>query len=577
MPWSAQGFWTPEEDDVGTQVAKVVNAGGPLMKAAKGLGIATANRRGLANSSIAAGASQAEVLKAAVPIAGQSAAQIAQKNLAALEANNQMKYGTTLQQMQDEAAKERLGLQIGSTERISGNEITARSGDIDRQLGSQERMHGLGIASDERMQGNQIASTERLTAQEIAARMSELTTRIDADRVLAAQGDEAAMARLQADLGSRAQLAALDASTQTNIASMREAGETSRLTASLASSERLSAAEIAARSNELSQRIEADLALAERGDAAAMDRLSAQLGSNERLSANEIAARASELTTRIEADRELAAQGDTAAMDRLSAQLGSTERLSAAELEARRTELDTRIAADRELAAQGDEAAMARLEADLASRAQLQTQGDEAAAERQRMADLGALERQREELANRTDLSAADREARLTEIDRQIAGNRELAQINSAADLERQRLANEGGLEQQRLQSTTSLNIADMEAAQSGRNTAVNASVNLNAAYMDAMGNSMANADIPANVRTTYQQSIQAATEASLNVIEQITGTNLSWTTTGGSSEIPAGMRPVMTQGASPDAPGVDWRQLPSGEWYLPSNGYVPA
>ncbi len=66
MAWTPDGFWKPEDSDAAGKVASVVSAGGPLMKQAAGLGMSTANRRGLANSSMAAGMAQAETYKVAV-------------------------------------------------------------------------------------------------------------------------------------------------------------------------------------------------------------------------------------------------------------------------------------------------------------------------------------------------------------------------------------------------------------------------------------------------------------------------------------------------------------------------------
>ena len=55
------------------QLKTITSQSSPLMEQAKAEGLKTANRRGLLNSSLAAGTSQAEVLKAATPIAQQDA------------------------------------------------------------------------------------------------------------------------------------------------------------------------------------------------------------------------------------------------------------------------------------------------------------------------------------------------------------------------------------------------------------------------------------------------------------------------------------------------------------------------
>lgn len=69
------------EQDVGTIAAEYASQNSGIMRQAAAKGMQTANRRGLLNSSIAAGASQAEVLERAVPMAMQTAQQNAQQNL----------------------------------------------------------------------------------------------------------------------------------------------------------------------------------------------------------------------------------------------------------------------------------------------------------------------------------------------------------------------------------------------------------------------------------------------------------------------------------------------------------------
>lgn len=386
MAFNAAGTWTPEDDDVGAQVSKTIAQGGPLMKAAKGMGAALANKRGLANSSMAVGAAQGEVLKAATPIASQTAAQTAQKNLAALQANENLRYGTTMQQMQDDAAKDRLGMQIGSTEKLTGLELTSR-----------EKISGNEIASQEKMQGSQIASTEKLSANEIAARMSELNTKIGADIKLAQMGDQAAMARLEKDLASREVLAKLEAQTQQSIASGNNATT-------------LKAAEM-------------------------------QIGGNLLLQREKIAADAS---------------------------------LSAAEREAELAKIDKQI--------QGN--------------LQLQVTSDAGAFARQQAADTSALERQREELQFRTDLSAQERQFEMERLDKDIAARKELGA---------------------------------MEIEANSKNAALGAASNATQSYMNALSATMNNDKMPASARANYEAALKAANQASLKLVEQMTGQTLSW------------------------------------------------
>ena len=83
MPAPAAPAVPQYDDSAASQLAKITTSDSPLMKQAASAGLATANRRGLLNSSVAVGASQAETIKAATPIAQADAAVNAQKNLQA--------------------------------------------------------------------------------------------------------------------------------------------------------------------------------------------------------------------------------------------------------------------------------------------------------------------------------------------------------------------------------------------------------------------------------------------------------------------------------------------------------------
>jgi hypothetical protein len=215
----------------------------------------------------------------------------------------------------------------------------------------------------------------------------------------------------------------------------------------------------------------------------------------------------------------------------------SREKLAAQDIEARMAELDKKIESDMALARQGDAAALERLKIDVASRNQVaQLQGstqasiasmqEKGASERlqmqlagqatlQGLADQAALERQREQIAGNMALSEAQRATELEKLDKQIASNKDLATLDAA----------------------TKLNLGEMETATSRNNSAVGAMTTMQAAYMTAMSQSMANADIPASARAAYEQSIQRATEANIGLIEQMTGIDLAW----GSNTIAAG------------------------------------
>lgn len=83
MAYDANGFWKPEDDNVVSQTTGLMAGDSPLIKQARSQGEAAANRRGLLNSSISAGASEGAAYAAAIPLASQQSAQIHAKNMLA--------------------------------------------------------------------------------------------------------------------------------------------------------------------------------------------------------------------------------------------------------------------------------------------------------------------------------------------------------------------------------------------------------------------------------------------------------------------------------------------------------------
>ncbi len=83
-PWEVSGNQTVAE-----QIRQITGSGSPLMQQAETQGLAAANRRGLANSSIAVGAAQDALYKTALPIAQQDAGAYAQAAQFSANAQNQ--------------------------------------------------------------------------------------------------------------------------------------------------------------------------------------------------------------------------------------------------------------------------------------------------------------------------------------------------------------------------------------------------------------------------------------------------------------------------------------------------------
>lgn len=82
MPFNSKGEWVPEDDSVANKLTALTSSNSPYIAQAKAAGLQTANKRGLLNSSMAAGASEGAAISAALPIASQDASQTSQKNLA---------------------------------------------------------------------------------------------------------------------------------------------------------------------------------------------------------------------------------------------------------------------------------------------------------------------------------------------------------------------------------------------------------------------------------------------------------------------------------------------------------------
>lgn len=94
----------PGDASVSGQLTGLLDSNSPYMKQAKQAGLRVAGRRGLLNSSIAAGSSEAAAIAAAAPIASQDAAQIHARNQSQLEGDINLRNATTLQTQQDAAA-----------------------------------------------------------------------------------------------------------------------------------------------------------------------------------------------------------------------------------------------------------------------------------------------------------------------------------------------------------------------------------------------------------------------------------------------------------------------------------------
>jgi hypothetical protein len=90
MAW-VDGKWIDEKDSVSGNLTGLLSANSDYIKQARSQGEKAAGRRGLLNSSIAAGSGQSAAISAALPIASQDASIAAGKNAAQAEFTSQTK------------------------------------------------------------------------------------------------------------------------------------------------------------------------------------------------------------------------------------------------------------------------------------------------------------------------------------------------------------------------------------------------------------------------------------------------------------------------------------------------------
>lgn len=154
MPFDASGRWIPEDDSVSVKLTGLLADNSKYMQTARAAGERTAHKRGLLNSSIAAGAAENAAIAAAAPIASQDASQTAQKNQAVIEGgislDNQTKLNaqqiegqSQLQAMQDKAALERAKLSESGASARQLAEFDARKEEQVRQIASSERQAAM--------------------------------------------------------------------------------------------------------------------------------------------------------------------------------------------------------------------------------------------------------------------------------------------------------------------------------------------------------------------------------------------------------------------------------------------------
>jgi hypothetical protein len=197
------------DDSVADRIGQITAQDSPLMQAARTEGLKVANRRGLLNSSMAAGASQGAALNYALPIASQDAGQDFQRNQAARAFEYGMAGQDSAQAWQaGESAlnrdlEERLqGRDIASREKLTLAQIASTEGLAKAQRELDLVMQRNAISAVDQQQIRQIASTEGMAAAERA-----LQERLQGRDITSREG----LAKAQRELEERMQGAAISA------------------------------------------------------------------------------------------------------------------------------------------------------------------------------------------------------------------------------------------------------------------------------------------------------------------------------------------------------------------------------
>ncbi len=178
MPWDATGRWIPEDDSVIPRLTGLLASDSKYIQTARAAGTRTAQRRGLLNSSIAAGAAESAAIAAGAPLASQDAQQVAQKNQAVLEGGINLTNQKEIQAADFAGRSGLLGqeagftrerdllLQQGATEQQI-REFDQRTKEQTANLSSSERVALLG--SDTDLRQTQIAANSQLSGNYLSA------------------------------------------------------------------------------------------------------------------------------------------------------------------------------------------------------------------------------------------------------------------------------------------------------------------------------------------------------------------------------------------------------------------------
>lgn len=148
-----------KDQTVEGRVEGILSSNSPLMKAAETYGLQTANKRGLLDSSIAVGAAQGEMIKAATPIATADAGALQQQQTAKVQGDIQGNlYGT----------------QAGYSSKLSEQEAGQKMGLEEYSQGQANERQRQELANKSTLAQMDVANREKTTLSQGVASMGQV-------------------------------------------------------------------------------------------------------------------------------------------------------------------------------------------------------------------------------------------------------------------------------------------------------------------------------------------------------------------------------------------------------------------
>lgn len=201
IPEEEKRYKPVEEETVAGQMGGLLSSGSSYLEAAKTRGEQFANRRGLLNTSMAAGATEAEAIKAALPIAQQDAGYMQSRGLESQKGDIQTGLYETqgrisggLLAQEGEQAKELSTLGYGQEQAL-----TAQKGDIQTGLTELEAKKRAGLSAQEHTQGIALEEIQQGGANYRLGLENDIKTRLAGTEI--SSNERASFGNAMAEMG----------------------------------------------------------------------------------------------------------------------------------------------------------------------------------------------------------------------------------------------------------------------------------------------------------------------------------------------------------------------------------------